>query len=44
MGKYFALTLDCISEPSRQSLVLRYVDVNTDEGKATENFAEFNIV
>jgi hypothetical protein len=44
MGKHFTLILDRIFELSHQSLVLQYVDVNTEGETAPENLAEFNPV
>lgn len=42
MGKNFTFILDRIFELSHQSLVLKYVDVNTEGGMAPENLSEFN--
>jgi len=42
MGKHFTLIVDRIFELSHQSVVLQYVDVNTERETAPENLAEFN--
>lgn len=44
MVKHFTLILHRIFELSHQSLVLQYVDVNTEGGMAPENLPEFNPV